>query len=218
MPEALDHDRLRAELVRRDLHASGVRSPRVLAALGRVRRELFVPRALAKYAYEDRPLPIGAGQTISQPSIVAIMLEALDLSPDDRVLEVGTGSGYAAAVLAELASEVYTIEWHRRLAREAAARLAAAGYSRVRVRQGDGTLGWPSAAPFDAILVSAGGPRVPRALLKQLAPGGRLVIPVGPSRELQQLLRVSRDGTGAFAEQELGDVVFVPLAGAEGWS
>ncbi len=210
-------ERLREEMVQRQVVERGIRTPALLAALRCVRRERFVPADLAEQAYEDRPLPIGEQQTISQPYIVAYMLEALGLQGTERVLEVGTGSGYSAALLAQLARRVFTIERHARLARAAGARLAREGISGVELRIGDGTLGWPEAAPFDAIVVAAGGPRVPRALKQQLAPGGRLLIPVGVERGLQRMLRVTRLGPARFEEEALLGVHFVPLVGAGGW-
>jgi len=209
--------RRRAEMVERQIAARGVRSPRVLDAMRRVRREGYVPSYLGEFAYDDTPLPIEEEQTISQPYIVAFMIEALGLEGRETVLEIGTGSGYAAAVLGELAERVFTIERHERLARTAAERLARDGYSNVRVRQGDGTLGWPEEAPFDAIVVAAGGPKVPESLREQLAVGGRLVIPVGDSIGLQRLVRVTRTGRDSFREEDIGGVRFVPLIGAEGW-
>ena len=194
----------------------GVRDPRVLAAMRSVPREEFVAPALARVAYHDRPLPIEEGQTISQPFIVAVMTEALDVDETDRVLEVGAGSGYAAAVLGLLAAEVHTIERHPRLARIAGERLARLGFTNVRVHTGDGTLGLPEHAPFDGIIVAAGGPDVPRNLLAQLAEGGRLVIPVGPPHA-QSLLRITRRG-GEYTTENLGAVAFVPLVGKEGWA
>jgi protein-L-isoaspartate(D-aspartate) O-methyltransferase len=204
-------------MLERQIAARGVRSPAVLAAMGAVRREGYVPSYLGEFAYDDTPLPIEEEQTISQPYIVAYMVEALDLAPRDRVLEVGTGSGYAAAVLAEIASEVYTIERHEGLATSAAKRLADDGYDNVWVRCGDGTLGWPEAAPFDAIIVAAGGPRVPEALLEQLAVGGRLVVPAGPTVGLQKLIRVTRRSPDEYVSEDLADVRFVPLVGEQGW-
>jgi protein-L-isoaspartate(D-aspartate) O-methyltransferase len=182
-----------------------------------VRREGYVPSYLGEFAYEDAPLPIAEEQTISQPYIVAFMLDALALRGDERVLEIGTGSGYAAAILGEIVRAVYTIERHERLAAEAEARLSADGYLNVHVRSGDGTLGWPEEAPFDAIVVAAGGPKVPVALREQLAVGGRLVIPVGEVVGLQKLVRVTRVSADRYEEEELADVRFVPLVGAEGW-
>jgi len=204
-------------MVDRHLRARGIRDPRVLDALGAVPREAFLPPELAAHAYEDSPLPIEAGQTISQPYIVAVMTEALALQPGDRVLEIGTGSGYAAAVLATIAQQVYTIERHAELAELARERLARMGHANAEVRCGDGTLGWSEHAPFDAIIVAAGGPDLPRALLDQLAIGGRLVMPVGSGRA-QELVRVVRVGETEYRREELGAVQFVPLIGAQGWA
>lgn len=183
----------------------------VLAAMGRVPRHRFVPEAQLAHAYADRPLPIGHGQTISQPYIVALMTDLLALAPGARVLEIGTGCGYQAAVLAELAREVYTIEIVEPLAREAAARLTALGYRNVSARAGDGYRGWPEHAPFDAIIVTAAAPAVPPALIEQLKPGGRLVIPVGAQSEAQQLLVIEKSATGATATRRILGVRFVPL-------
>ena len=169
----------RNDMIRTQIAGRGVRDPRVLAALVAVPRERFVADELAEFAYEDAPLPIEEGQTISQPYIVALMVAALELRGDERVLEIGTGSGYAAAVLAHLAREVYTVERHEALAEIARRRLAELGCANVHVRHGDGTLGWPEHAPYDAIVVAAGGPDVPATLREQLAIGGRLVMPVG---------------------------------------
>jgi len=204
-------------MVDRHIRARGVRDPRVLAAMLVVPREAFIPSELAELAYDDRPLPIEAGQTISQPYIVAVMTEALELGPADTVLEIGTGSGYAAAVLAQIAKHVYTIERHAELAGLAGERMANLGYHNVEVRHGDGTLGWSERAPFDAIVVAAGGPDLPRALLDQLAIGGRLVMPVGSGRA-QELVRVTRVGEAEFRREELGAVQFVPLIGVQGWT
>ncbi|MEZ5962388.1 MAG: protein-L-isoaspartate(D-aspartate) O-methyltransferase [Planctomycetota bacterium] len=217
MTEHQDDRRRRQEMVQRQIAARGVRSPTVLAAMTRVRREGYVPSYLGEFAYEDTPLPIEEEQTISQPYIVAFMVDALGLRGGERVLEIGTGSGYAAAVLAEIAGEVYTIERHERLARTAEERLKRDGYTNVHVRHGDGTLGWPQAAPFDAIVVAAGGPEVPEALRDQLAPGGRLVIPVGRDVGVQKLIRVTRTDADRYQQEELANVRFVPLVGAQGW-
>jgi protein-L-isoaspartate(D-aspartate) O-methyltransferase len=200
----------RERMVERQLRARGVEDERVLDAFREVPREVFVAAGLEESAYTDAPLPIGESQTISQPFVVGLMVEALRIRPDDRVLEVGAGSGYAAAILSRLASEVYAIERHPSLAREARERIEQLGYENVKLRAGDGTLGWPEAAPFDAILVSAGGPDVPPALLDQLAPGGRMVIPVGTSRE-QELVRITKSADGRLRTESLGPVVFVPL-------
>jgi len=213
-----DFDRLRAEMVDRQIAARGVRSTAVLAAMQKVPREHYVPAGLGRYAYADRALRIEQQQTISQPYIVALMAEALLLHGGERVLEIGTGSGYAAAVLAELVGLVFTIERHEQLARSAYERLLSDGYQHVHVRHGDGTLGWPEAAPFDAIVVAAGGPRVPQELRQQLAPGGRLVIPIGATAGGQKLLRITRVGRDDFVREELANVRFVPLIGSTGWS
>jgi protein-L-isoaspartate(D-aspartate) O-methyltransferase len=207
----------RRRLVEHQVKRRGISDPAVLAAVESVPREAFLPPELAEFAYLDRALPIEKGQTISQPYIVALMTEALQLKPQDRVLEVGTGSGYAAAVLAKVAQEVFTIERHAELAEQAAGRLREQGYDNVHVLHGDGTLGWPEHAPFDAIVVAAGGPEVPRTLLDQLAIGGRLVIPVGEEKTLQSLVRVTRTGAAEYHREELCDVRFVPLVGAGGW-
>lgn len=207
----------RTAMVKRQIEARGVHQPAVLEAMRTVPRETFLPEHLSEFAYEDTPLPIEEGQTISQPFIVAAMAEALDLGPQDRVLEIGTGSGYAAAVLGEIAEEVYTIERHRALADEAERRLREHGYDNVHVLCGDGTLGWPEHAPFDGILVSAGGPEVPRILFEQLAPGGRMVVPVGAELRDQRLLRITKDPEGEMRTEDLGGVRFVPLIGAAGF-
>ncbi len=208
----------REHMVERQLAGRGVCDARVLQAFRGVPRHAFVPPDLAAQAYDDRALPIAAGQTISQPYVVALMVEALSLKPRDRMLEVGTGSGYAAALCSRLAAEVYTVERVAELADLASARRTELGYANVHVRIADGTLGWPDEAPFDAILVSAGGPRVPAALESQLAMGGRLVIPVGARRGIQMLLRVTRRSADRLEREDLCEVAFVPLVGAEGWA
>jgi protein-L-isoaspartate(D-aspartate) O-methyltransferase len=204
-------------MVQRQLERRGIHDPRVLAAMRKIDREAFLPEAMREFAYEDSALPIEEGQTISQPYMVARMIEAARLSPADRVLEVGAGSGYAAAVMAELVLRVHTIERHPALARLAETRLQAMGCDNVDVRVGDGTLGWPEAAPFDAIITAAGGPRVPEALKEQLAVGGRLVMPVGRTPDQQQLIRLTRTGEDSFDTETLDEVMFVPLIGAQGW-
>jgi protein-L-isoaspartate(D-aspartate) O-methyltransferase len=207
----------RERMVRGQIAARGIRDRAVLEAMASVPREAFLPPQLTEFAYEDAPLPIAQGQTISQPYIVALMTAALELKPGDRVLEIGTGSGYAAAVLGRVAREVYTVERHGELAATAANRLRELGFDNVHVLHGDGTLGWAAHAPYDAIVVAAGGPQVPPALVKQLAVGGRLVIPIGEDRGLQALTRVTRQADGTLRREDLGDVRFVPLIGAQGW-
>jgi protein-L-isoaspartate(D-aspartate) O-methyltransferase len=208
----------RHAMVQRQIVRRGVRDELVLEAVRSVPREAFLPEALHEFAYEDSPLPIEEGQTISQPFIVALMSEALLLKGGEKVLEIGTGSGYAAAVLAQIAAEVYSVERYGQLATKAAATLARNGFSNVHVLHGDGTLGWPEHAPYDGIIVAAGGPRVPEALKSQLKIGGRLVIPVGSSRELQELVRVTRVAEHDYEVEELMDVRFVSLVGADGWA
>ena len=205
----------RRRMVERQLKARGIGNPHVLAAMGEVPRERFVPDNLHEFAYEDGPLPIGEEQTISQPYIVALMIEAADVAPGDRVLEVGAGSGYAAAVMSRIAGEVFAIERHASLAQAAQKRLLEIGYDNVAVLAGDGSLGLPDKAPFDAILVAAGGDKVPDPLKRQLAIGGRLVVPVG-GESLQTLLCVTRTGEDSWSEDDLGGVRFVPLIGAHG--
>ncbi|MEO6113343.1 MAG: protein-L-isoaspartate(D-aspartate) O-methyltransferase [Sphingomicrobium sp.] len=204
----------RADMVDRQIAARGIDDPRLLEAFAAVPRELFVAPELGSRAYDDGPLPIGQGQTISQPYIVALMIAAAEVGPDDRVLEVGAGSGYAAAILGHIAREVVSIECHAVLAEQARQRIAALGLDRVNIVEGDGTLGWPGGAPFDAILVAAAAPRVPRALLDQLrSPGGRLVMPLGGGGWSQQLVKLVRNSSDDFAMTDLGGVRFVPLVG-----
>jgi protein-L-isoaspartate(D-aspartate) O-methyltransferase len=205
----MDPERLRREMVDRQIADRGVRDPRVLEAMRQVPRELFVPGAAAHEAYEDHPLGIGEGQTISQPYVVALMAEAAQVGPEDRVLEVGAGSGYGAAVLGCLAHEVWTLERHHPLAEQAARALDAAAAANVTVVHADGTAGWPQRAPYDAIVVTAAGHDVPRVLVEQLAEGGRLVMPVGDA-SAQELVRLRRSGD-SLTRDELGAVRFVPL-------
>jgi protein-L-isoaspartate(D-aspartate) O-methyltransferase len=212
----LNQDRER--MVATQIEPRGITDPLVLDAMRTVPRERFVPASLAKFAHDDGPLPIGHDQTISQPYIVAVMARAAGLKPGGRVLEIGTGSGYSAAVLSRIAAEVYTVERVGALADAARARLAELGYGNVHVREGDGTLGWPAHAPYDAIVVTAGGPRVPGTLLHQLAVGGRLVMPVGPVARHQRLVRVTRTDVHEYQYENLEEVAFVPLIGAEGWT
>jgi protein-L-isoaspartate(D-aspartate) O-methyltransferase len=199
------------------LRQEGAAGEAVLGAIARVPREVFIPLELRHRADEDEALPIEAGQTISQPTVVAHMTEALALRPGHRVLEIGTGSGYQSAVLAELTAEVISVERHAALAEQARRTLAYLGYDNVRVMVGDGTLGWPDGAPYDAIIVTAAAPVIPAHLAEQLSTGGRLVLPVG-GRSDQQLVQVSKDEHGQLSESTLGYVRFVPLIGRDGWS
>ncbi|MFL9858720.1 protein-L-isoaspartate(D-aspartate) O-methyltransferase [Paraburkholderia madseniana] len=207
----------RETMIERQLVARGIAEPRILDAMRRVPREEFLSPDLREFAYADAALPIGAGQTITQPFIVARMLEAARLEPDDRVLEIGTGSGYAAAVLAQMVAHVDTVERHPQLAESASYRLNTLGYGNVNVYTADGTLGLPALAPFDAIVATASGPGVPPAWSAQLEIGGRLVMPVGPDPEHQRLIRLTRDSSTTYHEEMLDLVRFVPLIGAQGW-
>jgi protein-L-isoaspartate(D-aspartate) O-methyltransferase len=209
------YDRRREEMVRRQIEARGVRDPKVLAAMRKVPRHLFVSEALRHKAYEDYPLPIGEQQTISQPFIVAEMTQALDLTADDRVLEIGTGSGYQAAVLAEIAFRVYTIERIHNLYMRARRLFDELRYHNIVTRYSDGSLGWKDEGPFDAIMVTAGSPLVPEALVNQLTIGGRLVLPVG-DQFAQELIKIVKSPTGV-REQNLGGCRFVKLIGEQGW-
>jgi protein-L-isoaspartate(D-aspartate) O-methyltransferase len=205
----------RERMVQTQIAARGITDARVLAAMRRVPRHLFVPEEMQEVAYADQAMPIGSGQTISQPYMVAAMSAALELTGGERVFEIGTGSGYQTAILAELACEVISIERHAVLARTAEARLAALGWTNVRLVVGDGSAGLPETGPFDAILVTAGAPRVPEPLKRQLADGGRLVIPVGAERH-QDLIVLRREGEH-FRESVHDPCVFVPLVGQHGW-
>ncbi|MDX8451180.1 protein-L-isoaspartate(D-aspartate) O-methyltransferase [Mesorhizobium sp. VK9D] len=217
----LDGPHSRNRMVDVQIVGRGVRDRNVLDAMREVPREKFVDPGFEEFAYEDSALPIGEGQTISQPYIVALMIEAAEVKPGDRVLEVGAGSGYAAAVLSRIAARVHAIERHGALGEAAEKRFDRLGYRNIDLRVGDGTRGWPEAAPFDAILVAAGGPAIPQALKDQLNVGGRLVIPIGDKHRTQRLLRITRIGrTGGaeFQEEDLGRVMFVPLVGEQGWA
>ncbi|MGS4883901.1 protein-L-isoaspartate(D-aspartate) O-methyltransferase [Roseibium sp. MB-4] len=211
-----DHEE-RATMVDRQIRSRGISDAALLAATSKVPRHLFVPFEGRQYAYEDRPLPIGYGQTISQPYVVALMCEALKIEPGARVLDIGTGSGYAAAVMADMGAKVIGIERKSELADRAKANLLRAGYPTVEIHCGDGTLGYLQDAPYDAIMVAAGSPALPGTLKNQLTIGGRLVIPIGPSRHHQHLLRITRQSETDFSSKTLGEVTFVPLIGEEGW-
>lgn len=213
--QTVDFDDLRRQMVETQIARRGVTAGPVLAAMREIPRHLFVPPHLQHDAYSDRPLGIGEGQTISQPYIVAIMTATLDVRPDDRVLEIGTGSGYQTAILARLAAHVTSLERHAALAERAWEILAAIGVRNVTLRVADGTEGAPADAPFDRILVTAGAPSVPEALRAQLADGGRLVIPVGPAR-VQHLTTIERSGD-RFVTRQGEPCVFVPLVGRHGW-
>jgi protein-L-isoaspartate(D-aspartate) O-methyltransferase len=214
----LDFARARNRMVDIQIARRGVRDPYVLEAMRRVPRETFVEPGYEEFAYEDVPLPIGEGQTISQPYIVALMIEAAEVRPGDSVLEVGAGSGYAAAVMAQIADRVYAIERLPSLANSARQRFKKLGYDNIDLRVADGTRGWQEAAPFDAIMVAAGGPEVPSALKEQLAIGGRLIIPVGEEARHQTLTKLTRESDAEFEEENLGAVAFVPLIGEQGWA
>jgi protein-L-isoaspartate(D-aspartate) O-methyltransferase len=205
-------------MVTDQVQARGVRDERVLEAMRKVAREEFIPERLREFAYEDSPLPIAADQTISQPYIVALMVEALALEGGEKVLEIGAGSGYAAAVLGEIAGQVFTIERIEELAQSARSVLERLGCHNVSVRHGDGTRGWPEEAPFDAIIVAAGGPEVPASLKRQLRIGGRIVMPIGEDLRVQELVRITRVSEEEFEQEDLADVRFVPLVGEEGWA
>lgn len=213
-PLGPDGDR-REAMVREQLAARDVRDERLLAAFRRVPREALAPEVPLEEIYADHPSPIGHGQTISQPYMVALMLQPLHLAGTERVLEIGTGSGYQAALLAELSAEVFTVERIPELADAARARLAALGYSNIRFRTGDGTMGWPEEAPYDAIVVSAGARGIPPPLIAQLADGGRLIIPVGEAG-YQELALIERKGAD-YSRKDLGGCRFVKLIGQEGW-
>ncbi|MFN8176374.1 MAG: protein-L-isoaspartate(D-aspartate) O-methyltransferase [bacterium] len=207
---------VREEMVRYQLEARGIRNRKVLEAMAEVPRHRFVDAALRSRAYDDHALPIGAGQTISQPYMVALMTEALQLSGGEKILEIGTGSGYQTAVLAEFTPRLFSIERNPELARAAAARLSELGYANVILKTGDGSLGWPEHAPFDRILVTAGAPDLPPPLFEQMAEGGILVIPIG-DRESQRLEVVTRE-RGQALSRRLVECAFVPLLGKEGWA
>jgi protein-L-isoaspartate(D-aspartate) O-methyltransferase len=213
-----DFAELRERMVERQIAARGIRDPKLLDALRQVPREEFVSPGYGREAYGDHPLPIEAGQTISQPYIVALMIEAAKIAPGDRVLEVGAGSGYAAAVISRIAAQVIAIERKPELVEVARERMQRLGYDNVSIVEGDGTRGWPDGAPYDAILAAASGSHVPQPLIDQLAPGGRLVMPVGSRAWVQQLVKLTKLSDGQTERENLGEVRFVPLIGVEGWS
>jgi protein-L-isoaspartate(D-aspartate) O-methyltransferase len=212
-----DFAELRERMVRRQIEARGIRDPAILDAFREVPREAFVSPDYAAAAYDDHPLPIEAGQTISQPYIVALMIEAAGIKSGDKVLEVGAGSGYAAAVISRIARDVVAIERQHDLVQVAQGRLKRLGYDNVRLVEGDGTRGCPEEAPFDAILAAASGSHVPPPLVAQLAPEGRLVMPVGEPGWVQKLVKVTKQEDGILQQSDLGEVRFVPLIGEEGW-
>ena len=213
----LDSSLARNRMVDLQLVGRGIRNRFVLGAMRMVPREVFVDPGFEELAYEDGAMPIGESQNISQPYMVALMIEAADVKPGDRVLEVGAGSGYAAAVMSRITNYVHAIERHSSLAEAAQQRFSALGYDNVELRLGDGTLGWPQAETFDAIIVAAGGPEVPQALQQQLVIGGRLIMPVG-SETLQTLVKVTRRRDDEFEREALRAVIFVPLIGEQGWA
>ena len=212
------HKQEREAMVRDQIRARGVRSEKVLDALRKVQRHLFVPDERAEAAYSDRPLPIGHGQTISQPYIVGFMTDLLEVEPDHKVLEIGTGSGYQAAILGELAGEVFSIEIVEPLGNRARETLAALGYEHVQLRIGNGYLGWPEAAPFDRIIVTAAPEEMPQALVDQLKPGGRLLAPVGPVYGAQEIILLDKDVSGKVRRRAVLPVRFVPMVGKPGES
>ena len=208
----------REAMIERQLKRRGISEAEILDAFRAVPREAFISDEHAHLAYGDHPLPIEAKQTISQPYIVALMIQAAAIKPGDRVLEVGSGSGYAAAVISRIAAKVVGIERQHELVAIARERLERLGYHNIEIVEGDGTMGWPDAAPFDAILAAASGSHVPEALIAQLSPGGRLVMPIGEPGWVQELVKVTKQDDGILLQENLGGVRFVPLIGEEGWS
>jgi len=204
-------------MVERQIAARGLDDPKLLAAFRAVPREQFVSADYAGYAYQDSPLPIESGQTISQPYIVALTIYAAGIGPGDKVLEVGAGSGYAAAVIGQIAGEIVAVERHHELVELARQRMKRLGYGNVQIFEGDGTLGWPLEAPFDAIVAAASGSHVPQSWIAQLKLGGRIVMPLGSPHGVQSLVKVTKQGDGTLIQEDLGGVRFVPLIGAEGF-
>ena len=213
-----DFAHLRERMVERQIAARGIRDPAILNAFREVPREYFVAEKYAAAAYDDGPLPIEAGQTISQPYIVALMIDAAEIGPEDKVLEVGAGSGYAAAVMSQIAGRVIGIERQHILVEVARERMIRLGCDNVEIFEGDGTKGWPGAAPYDAIVVAASGSHVPNSLIEQLKPGGRIVMPLGDPGWVQTLVKLVKREDGSVQQSDLGGVRFVPLIGEEGWS
>jgi protein-L-isoaspartate(D-aspartate) O-methyltransferase len=209
----------REEMIANQLAKRGIHDANVLAAMRAVPREAFVAEDYASYAYDDGPMPIMEGQTISQPYVVALMIQELQIRAEDNVLEIGTGSGYAAAIISRIAVQVHTVERIESLAIYARQKLDSLGYDydNVHVHQGDGTLGWTEQAPYDAIIVAAGGPEVPVALKSQMAIGGRMIIPVGSEQRAQRLIKVTRTTEDEYQERVMSHVRFVPLIGEQGW-
>jgi len=208
-----DYASLRERMIERHFVARGLDDPALLAAFRAVPREAFVPTGFESAAYADAPLPIGSGQTISQPYIVALTIDAAEIGPRDKVLEIGAGSGYAAAVIGQIATEVVAVERLRELMALAAERMERLGYRNVRIIEGDGTCGCPEEAPFDAIVAAASGSHVPQVLLDQLKPGGRIVMPIGEPNAIQHLVKLTKRADGTLEQRELGAVRFVPLIG-----
>ena len=214
----IDFATLRERMVDRQIAARGLDDPALLAAFRAVPREDFVSGDYADYAYQDSPLPIESGQTISQPYIVALTIYAAGIQAGGKILEVGGGSGYAAAVMGQIADEVIAVERHRELVELAQLRMRRLGYSNVRIVEGDGTLGWPEEAPFDAIVAAASGSHVPQSWIDQLKPGGRIVTPIGGPHQVQTLVKVTKNDDGSLGHEDLGGVRFVPLIGADGFA
>jgi len=214
----IDFATLRERMVDRQIAARGLDDPALLAAFRAVPREDFVSGDYADYAYQDSPLPIESGQTISQPYIVALTIYAAGIQAGGKILEVGGGSGYAAAVMGQIADEVIAVERHRELVELAQLRMRRLGYSNVRIVEGDGTLGWPEEAPFDAIVAAASGSHVPQSWIDQLKPGGRIVTPIGGPHQVQTLVKITKNDDGSLGHEDLGGVRFVPLIGADGFA
>jgi protein-L-isoaspartate(D-aspartate) O-methyltransferase len=212
-----DFTTLRERMIERQIAGRGLDEPTLLAAFSAVPREDFISADYADYAYQDSPLPIESGQTISQPYIVALTIAAAGIKPGDKVLEVGAGSGYAAAVIGRIAGEVIAIERHHELVELARKRMRQLGYRNVQIVEGDGTLGWPEAAPYDAIVAAASGSHVPQSWIAQLKPGGRIVMPIGEPHAVQSLVKIAKHEDGSLERANLGGVRFVPLIGAEGF-